>query len=197
MKIILHGDLADKYQKEYQVTGTKLLVLLSGLPKDLRNEIVKNPTAFVLHRDGTQEVSSIDPQLINQDLSNWDTLHIMGKVQGEAPAVVVIAGYIAAMGVSAATATLVAQMILLTIVMIAIGGIASLIMGTPSTGTDGSAAAADAAKRKSFLFNGGINTTEQGGAVPLVYGFTRTGSTVISAGIDTITNSTGKWAWNK
>jgi predicted phage tail protein len=195
MKIVLHGDLADKYQKEYQVTGSKLLVVLNGLPKPLKDEIVRSECAFVLTNEGTDEVSSIDPMLINQDLSNWDTLSIIGKVQGEAPAVILIAGYIAAMGVSMATATLVAQMILLTVVMIAIGGIASLIMGTPSTGTDGSAAAAEAAKRKSFLFNGSINTTEQGGAVPLVYGFTRTGSTVISAGIDTITNSTGKWAW--
>lgn len=37
--------------------------------------------------------------------------------------------------------------------------------------------------RPSFLFSGPINTAEQGGPVPLVYGQVRTGSTVISAGL--------------
>lgn len=40
-------------------------------------------------------------------------------------------------------------------------------------------------ERKSFVFNQATNTVEQGGPVPLVYGRFRTGSVVVSAGIET------------
>lgn len=38
-------------------------------------------------------------------------------------------------------------------------------------------------QKPSFVFNGAVNTTEQGGCVPLIYGETMVGSTVISAGM--------------
>lgn len=40
-------------------------------------------------------------------------------------------------------------------------------------------------QQPSFVFNGAVNTTEQGGCVPLIYGRTMVGSTVISAGLTT------------
>lgn len=39
-------------------------------------------------------------------------------------------------------------------------------------------------ERASFMFNGPTNTSEQGGPVPVVYGRFKTGSVVVSAGID-------------
>ena len=39
------------------------------------------------------------------------------------------------------------------------------------------------AQRPSFVFDGAVNTSEQGGPVPLVYGTMRTGSVVISSGL--------------
>lgn len=39
-------------------------------------------------------------------------------------------------------------------------------------------------ERNSFLFDGAINSTKQGGPVPLVYGYIRTGSVVIQGGIE-------------
>ena len=39
--------------------------------------------------------------------------------------------------------------------------------------------------KPSFVFNGAVNNTEQGGCVPLIYGQTMVGSTVISAGMTT------------
>ena len=38
-------------------------------------------------------------------------------------------------------------------------------------------------ERPSFIFDGPVNTVEQGGPVPLVYGRVRTGSVIISAGL--------------
>ncbi|NYZ17205.1 hypothetical protein HL658_32065 [Azospirillum sp. RWY-5-1] len=40
-------------------------------------------------------------------------------------------------------------------------------------------------RRPSFLFEGAVNTQEQGGTVPLIYGRVKTGSVVVSAGIET------------
>lgn len=40
-------------------------------------------------------------------------------------------------------------------------------------------------ERASFIFNGAVNVIEQGGAVPVVCGRIRTGSTLVSAGIST------------
>jgi predicted phage tail protein len=42
----------------------------------------------------------------------------------------------------------------------------------------------DKAEKKSFLFDGPINTFNQGGPVPLVYGKVRVGSVVISGGLE-------------
>lgn len=41
-------------------------------------------------------------------------------------------------------------------------------------------------KRQSFLFNGAVNSSTQGSAIPLVYGRCRVGSVVASAGIETL-----------
>jgi len=42
----------------------------------------------------------------------------------------------------------------------------------------------EADERNSFLFDGAVNTTSQGGPVPLVYGYIRTGSVLIQGGIE-------------
>ena len=46
-------------------------------------------------------------------------------------------------------------------------------------------ARANVDERASFVFNGAVNVIEQGGAVPVAYGRSIVGSTVVSAGIDT------------
>lgn len=46
-------------------------------------------------------------------------------------------------------------------------------------------ARANVDERASFVFNGAVNVIEQGGAVPVAYGRSIIGSTVVSAGIDT------------
>ena len=191
MKVKLYGNLVENDASSYDIVANKLVVILNGLPFELKNKIMKNPCYFVLQNEGKDDYFPVDPELLGIDMSNYDTLHITPSVEGEAPAFLIAA--FVALGASTATATVLATVVITTIVSIALGGIAMLIMGSPTMNSDQTAS--DAAKRKSFLFNGAINTTEQGGSVPLVYGFTRCGSTVISAGIDTVTNSTGKWSW--
>lgn len=62
------------------------------------------------------------------------------------------------------------------------GGISDLLTPTPSTPAD--AAESDRpAENKSFLFNSAVNTVEQGGPIPLIYGKFACGSTVISSAL--------------
>jgi predicted phage tail protein len=60
-----------------------------------------------------------------------------------------------------------------------IGGVAQLLTNLPPTGQTGSG------NKSSYLFNGPVNSTAQGGAVPVGYGRLVIGSVIISAGINT------------
>lgn len=60
-----------------------------------------------------------------------------------------------------------------------LGGIATLLTPTPSVDTS----FGDEDQKQSFLFNGAVNTIEQGGPVPVAYGEVFCGSTVIAASV--------------
>ncbi|WP_316979956.1 tail assembly protein [Shumkonia mesophila] len=62
-----------------------------------------------------------------------------------------------------------------------LGGIAQALTPVPGVQDFGQFESAD--QRASFLFNGPVNTTEQGGPVPLIIGRAIVGSRVISAGM--------------
>jgi predicted phage tail protein len=62
------------------------------------------------------------------------------------------------------------------------GGIMSMLTKTPNMGNYDNAGPAD--QRQSFIFNGPVNSSEQGGPIPVVCGRHLTGSTVVYAGMD-------------
>jgi predicted phage tail protein len=62
-----------------------------------------------------------------------------------------------------------------------LGGIASKLSPTPQVGNYSERSD----ERPSFLFNGPVNVSAQGVAVPVVYGTVRTGSVIVSSGITT------------
>ena len=64
-----------------------------------------------------------------------------------------------------------------------LGGIAGMLTPTPKIGGGEYAQRESADARPSFIFNGAVNTVEQGGPVPVIYGRMVVGSTVISGGI--------------
>jgi len=63
------------------------------------------------------------------------------------------------------------------------GGMMAIISPTPKVNTYGDRETADS--RPGFLFDGPLNTTEQGGPVPLIFGRLVSGSTLISSALDT------------
>ena len=71
---------------------------------------------------------------------------------------------------------------------LAITGVSGLLSSrpdVPKSGRTGSYDDREGANRPSFFFTGPQNRAGQGGAIPLVYGRVRTGSIVVSAGINT------------
>ncbi len=66
-------------------------------------------------------------------------------------------------------------------VMMVGGGIASFFMPTPKTDL-GMLEKPD--ERPSYLFNGPVNTSSQGAAIPVLFGRARVGSVVVSAGVE-------------
>jgi len=63
--------------------------------------------------------------------------------------------------------------------MLALGGVSQLLTSTPSVSDYDE-------DDVSFLFDGSVNRTSQGGAKPVVYGKMRVGSITVSAGIETV-----------
>jgi predicted phage tail protein len=61
--------------------------------------------------------------------------------------------------------------------MLLLGGVAQAIAGTPK------ADYSSAEQQSSFVFNGPVNTTAQGGVIPVVFGRCMVGSVVVSGGI--------------
>ncbi|MBU3655914.1 MAG: tail assembly protein [Alphaproteobacteria bacterium] len=64
-----------------------------------------------------------------------------------------------------------------------LGGITQMLTPTPQANDYSSRERPE--DRPSLLFNGAVNTLEQGGAVPLIYGKHRVGSVVINVGLKT------------
>lgn len=70
-------------------------------------------------------------------------------------------------------------------VSMALGGVAALITPQVKPPNNSAASFERPEERPSFLYNGPVNTTEQGGPVPIAYGEIRIGSQVISTGLTT------------
>lgn len=68
---------------------------------------------------------------------------------------------------------------------LAIGGAAAMLSSTPKVKDSNYSAREQPDQRASFIFNGPVNTVEQGGPVPVAYGRIRVGSKVVSGGIET------------
>jgi predicted phage tail protein len=65
--------------------------------------------------------------------------------------------------------------------MLVLGGIAQMLAPSPKVNNYQQREAPE--QRPSFLFNGAVNTVEQGQPVPVVYGRYRVGSVVVGAGV--------------
>lgn len=101
---------------------------------------------------------------------------------GSIAATGVAAGGLSATAFTIAGATVTYGNIAMFGAMMALQGAAQMLSPQPNAPETASRERPD--QRPSFVFNGAVNTTEQGGPVPPVYGRMRVGSNVISASLE-------------
>jgi len=171
--VYLYGQLADKYgaMHEFDIqTPSEAIRALSANYDEFWVDFHKYKEYYLIV-DG-EEVAGDDVATlpVSRDI------HIAQKVEGsgiETALAGAIAGWL---GVSTTVASIISAVVM-TAVMI---GVSMLLSPKPPK-----MSRADKPKDDSYLFSGPENVTEQGVAVPIIYGQVYTGSVVISAGLDT------------
>lgn len=177
-----------------QLVGDSIPVLVSGLTSMYGprvKEIVRENNWHVFLGEDT-EGNDIGESQVNHHLTDTNDVFLLPAVEGAGRVgqiiygiVMIVIGVIMLFTPAAPGAPTVMGMgvAALTGVMMIVGGLSTLYMALTTPNASDNRAGPD--ERASFIFNGAANVIEQGGAVPCVYGRFRTGSTVVSAGIDT------------
>ena len=175
--IHLGGWLGKKYGKVHKLAGKSLWHLTQGLIHRLGNEFREDVRNHTWHatkgkKSSTDDIGELE---VRTALGDTKTLWLFPAVEGSSGAVRTIVGIVLVV-----VGLIYNQPWLVNIgASLALGGVIEMLTRPPKGGqpTD------DANKKQSYLFNGPVNTMEEGGALPLVFGRVgRCGSTVISVG---------------
>jgi len=199
--VYLHGKLGKEYGKDpITIFGTSVKDVFQGLCSGLGDNFKETIKTGMWHittgtRKSKGEKPSIQDNLLDEkevDINLVENeIHVFPQVKGAGGALRIIIGVVLIIVAvvltvvtwGAASPLIVGAITFLvgTGASLVIGGAMQLMTSAPKVGDY--QAAEVTAQRPSFLFNGVVNTVEQGGPVPLVYGIHLTGSTVISAGM--------------
>lgn len=183
--IQLHGHLAEMCGTDsVELVGNDIRVLVNGLCSRFGHAVKQyikenNFTVLLKQRDGGFRDISTDE--VSLTLGSTEVVQIAPVVEGGGRVGQIIAGIVliaigAFIGVgTASTAGVVASGLIFSGIGLIVGAIMAPSAPKQREAPD---------ERASFLFNGAVNTLEQGSPVPIVYGRFRTGSVVVSAGID-------------
>ena len=184
--IHLLGYLGKKYGYEHRLdvgsVGEALKALnanFKGFLKDIKKEERYNVTVGNFKEENSLNEETIQMNYRKGDI--WISPSIEGKKQGVLTtvlgAVLIVVGIVLSVyGYGLGTPLIKIGAGLM------IGGVAMMLTPVPGTPEYNSREKPD--DRPSFLFDGPVNTNEQGGAIPIVYGRMLVGSTVVSTAID-------------
>jgi predicted phage tail protein len=168
----LYGDLAAKYGHRFEFEARDTVECLRALNANFptfRTDIAK----------GQYEVFADNEYLGPEDLLRpvQKDVHIAPVTGGSFAAL--LAPLLGAIGITGVAATIVSGLILVGLML----GV-SMLMAPKKQKKEEKPSSPE--KVEGFAFGGPINVTEQGVAVPLLYGRCHAGSVVVSAGIDTV-----------
>ena len=199
MKIIrLHGELGKLFGREYQLdvkTPAEAIRALCSQVKGFRVYLHKHAKDYYKVFVGTDSRSV---ETLDDPFSQKEVIRIVPVLQGAGGGFgrVVLGAALIAFSVwnpalaqvglwgAGATATTIGSLAGSIGVSLMLGGVAQMLAGTPKMQSYDTKLPDNI---KSYSFDGPINTTRQGNAVPLCYGGPiRVGSQVISAGLTTI-----------
>jgi predicted phage tail protein len=201
--IYLHGSLKEKYGPSFKfdvptpaMAISALCSQVKGFMDDLRGG------SFILIRGDRERGMSIDETELRLKFGHTKEFHIIPTIHGgggnRAATVKIVLG-VALIGIGVGGGILAGGLgqtaislgslggitygaIAATGLALTVGGISMALTPRPTLGGYEDRGKGD---RPSFLFNGPINVSQQGLAVPIVYGRMRVGSVVVSTGLRT------------
>lgn len=172
VKVHLHGALAEKFGTPHELgirTPREAVRALDANFPGFVNELVKIERYVIIADD---EVRGGDSAV---ELTFARELHLIPEIDGQASLGALAIGSLFGIAATSVTATVLGGL-LVTGIMI---GLSLLLRPKqPEKKTED-----DNKKDDSYAFSGPENVTEQGAAVPLIYGRVFAGSVVISAGL--------------
>lgn len=192
MKIIFIGKELEEFES-YESKAANFKQLLTSLERKLgKNNFRKLKNLNVKHifkiKDKDEFFPITDQSQIDLNLSSFDSYFIVCNIEGNTGAETIaglIGGGLGAAYAAGATWAIVAVYAITAVINIAIAlaisAVMQLISPTPEFNKDPS----DVQTRRSNLFNGALNVTNQGGSVPLIFGNPFCSSYVISSGLYT------------
>lgn len=188
--VYLYGELGKKY-------GSKHTFDIVNAPQAAKAMAANFKEFYADFKDGLYQViigrskedgMQIDKSNLNFRIGDNKSVHIIpviagagGDSGGVVKTIIGITLITASFFVDPSGST--ASFLLSSGIAMTASGVATLLTPTPRIGSYDNRETPD--RRASFLFNGPTNRSAEGSAVPIVYGRIRTGSVVISAGIQT------------
>lgn len=181
--ICLHGSMASELGAtpiRIDVDNVPdLMLALRSIYKGFRQYVRKVPELVFLVSEKDQEnPRPLAPEFIGQRFDDQaEEVHVIPALEGAGIAIIATAGLSGWALVGAYAVNIMASML----ISMALGALIQAIAPSPSTSAGSSN---QVAENSSFLFNGAINVTQQGGPVPLVYGDFLVGSVVVSTEVN-------------
>lgn len=193
MKTIqLYGELADKFGSDPIMldAATPQMItrgLISRFGLEFRKIISAGTFEFLCINSNTDKKLYIHDEMTAQMSVDHDEIHITPKAEGSGKfgqiimGVVLIVVGVVITGMSFGLASPIGGAFIAAGIGMIAGGVVQLLIGSP---TPDSLSNERPDSRPSYIFNGSVNTYEQGGPCPLVYGRIRAGSVIVSAGFE-------------
>lgn len=192
MKTIhLHGALATQFGESFALNVRDPAEAVRALSTQLTGfrEAIEASNWHVV-RGPLESGETLDEDGLTVALGHENEIHLLPAIAGAGDGigqVIVGAALIGASflipGAGAFGAGLITQGLVGGVgVSMVLGGVSQMLSPTPSAGDYGDRERPD--ERPSFLFDGPVNTSTQGLPVPVVYGRVKTGSIVVSAGMN-------------
>lgn len=177
--IQFHGALRDTYGAEHQVVGNTMQQIFAGLACQLGNKFKAAIKAgqFHLFKDEMVKGKDVDEAEIEMTIGKATTIHVVPVTAASGSMFRVVVGIVL---IVVGTYF---KMPFLTKVGTAmvLGGVAEMLAPKPTSATGQQE---QTGQNPSFIFNGTVNVTEQGGPPPIVYGrVNRASSVVLSASL--------------
>lgn len=177
--LILHGFLRDKYGESFRLdvsTPKEAVHALSTQIPGFREDIVAHEWHVV--RGTLENGDSDDEEKLEMHLGTTEEIHLIPAIGGAKSGL-----FTTILGVALVVAGVVTGQAWLVGIGVgtALGGIIQMTTKMPAGVDPSSQESAD--QRPSFIFQGPVNTSTQGLAVPRGYGRLRVGSIVVSAAL--------------